>query len=205
MKVIAINGSPRKGGNTATMLKMMTDELEKEGIGVETIHVGNEKIRGCLSCWHCIKAGECVIKDDIVNETAGKLVDSDGFILASPTYFGGIAGTMKAFLDRAFFSKRASLRYKVATTLAVVRRTGGQDVQHQLANYLQLAETIIPPANYWTVVYGSNPGETLQDGEGVQTVVQNAKSMAWLLKVLEAGKDIPRPADVEKIMTNFIR
>ena len=205
MKVIAINGSPRKNGNTATVLQLMTGELEKEGIAVGTIHAGKEKIRGCISCWHCIEAGECVFKDDIVNESVAKIADADGFIIASPTYFGGIAGTMKAFLDRTFFSGRRKLRYKVGTTLAVVRRTGGQDVQHQLMNYLMLAETIVPPAQYWTVVHGANPGEALQDGEGIQTMKRNAQAMAWLMKVMAAGTNIPRPADEDKIMTNFIR
>jgi len=208
MKVIAINGSPQKDGNTGTALAVMAEELIKEGIEVEVIHVGNEKLHGCIACRHCGKSegNRCVFTDDIVNEISEKMRQADGFILGSPTYYAGIAGAMKCFLDRVFFSSSVHFKYKVATAIAVVRRSGGVDVLHQLNNYLHLAEVIIPPSQYWNVAYGLRKGEILQDEEGTQTLQKNARAMAWLIKMREATKDtIPYPQAEPRKMTNFIR
>jgi multimeric flavodoxin WrbA len=208
MKVIAINGSPRKDGNTSQALKVMADELKKHGIDVETIQIGHLNIHGCTGCGYCSssKKNRCVFKDDIVNETAEKMRESDGFILASPTYYAGIAGNMKCFLDRAFLTSSNYFRFKVATSISVVRRAGGVDVVHQLNNYLNLAETILPPSQYWTSAYGMDKGEVMKDSEGVQTLRKNARAMAWLLEVVNFGKEkFPLPADEGHIMTNFIK
>lgn len=208
MKVIAINGSPRKDGNTATALKIMSEELGKENIDVEIIHVGSENIRGCNGCFYCAVSenNQCVIKDDPVNEIALKMREADGLILGSPTYYAGISGTMKCFLDRVFFSSSQYFKYKVGTSVAVVRRAGGVDVTHQLDNFLNLSEMITPPSQYWMIGYGREKGEILQDSEGVQTLRKNARAMAWLLKVVAAGKEsVPLPEDEPRVMTNFIR
>jgi len=192
MKVIAINGSPRKNGNTNQALKIMADELEQQGIEVEIIQIGHLNIHGCIHCGYCwtSEGNHCVFKDDIVNET----------------YYAGIAGTMKAFLDRAFFTSSDYFKYKVATSISVVRRAGGVDVVHQLNNYLNLAQTVMPPSQYWTIAYGMDKGEIIQDEEGIQTIRKNARSMAWLLKIIDAGKEnIPVPAEEDHVMTNFIR
>lgn len=208
MKVIAINGSPRKNGNTALALKAMTDELERQGIETETIQIGQQSIHGCIACGHCGKSegNRCVFGDDSVNEIAQKMRDAEGFILGCPTYYAGIPGTMKSFLDRVFYTSSRYFRGKVATSAAVVRRAGGVDVVHQLNNYLNLAQVVIPPSQYWTIAYGRLPGEAAGDGEGMQTLTKNARSMAWLLKLIEHGKDaLPLPEDEPKIMTSFIR
>ena len=208
MKVIAINGSPHKNGNTALALKAMTDELERQGIETETIQIGQQSIHGCIACGHCSKSegNKCVFADDLVNEVAQKMRDADGFILGCPTYYAGIPGTMKSFLDRVFHASSRYFRLKVATSCAVVRRAGGVDVVHQLNNYLNLAQVVIPPSQYWMIGYGRDKGEVEADGEGMQTLVKNARSMAWLLKLIEAGKDtVPLPEDEKRIMTNFIR
>lgn len=208
MKVIALNGSPHKNGNTYQALRIMADELEKEGIETEIISIGGQNIHGCIACGYCATSenNQCVFKNDCVNEVVAKMKEADGFILGSPTYYAGIAGTMKAFLDRAFYSSSSYFRYKVATSVATVRRAGGVDVMHQLNNYLNLAETILPPSQYWTIGYGAAEGEVQQDGEGLQTLRKNARAMAWLLKVTEEGKkNIPVPQNEEHIFTNFIR
>jgi Multimeric flavodoxin WrbA len=158
-------------------------------------------LHGCSGCGYFNKSqgNQCVFKDDAVNETAARMREADGIILASPTYFGGIAGTTKAFLDRVFFSSRAYFRYKVATAVSVVRRAGGVDVYRQLQNYLELSETIMPPSQYWMTVFGLSEGEVLQDKEGIQTVRKNARAMAWQLKVIDAGKQaVPAPQAEEK-------
>lgn len=208
MKVIAINGSPRKNGNTSQALKIMADELEGQGIEVEIIQIRHLNIRGCIGCGYCRTSEEnqCVFKDDIVNDVAKKMREADGFILASPTYYAGIAGTMKAFLDRVFYTSSKYFKYKVATSISVVRRAGGVDVVHQLNNYLNLAQTVMPPSQYWTIAYGLAKGEVIQDKEGIQTIRKNARSMAWLLNIIDAGKEkIPAPVDEDHVMTNFIR
>ncbi len=208
MNVIAINGSPRTNGNTSMALKAMTDELERQGIQTETIQIGKLSIRGCIACGHCksSEGNRCVFNDDCVNEIAQKLRDCDGFILGCPTYYAGIPGTMKSFLDRVFYSSSRYFRLKVATSCAVVRRAGGVDVVHQLNNYLNLAQTVIPPSQYWTIAYGRDKGEVAGDGEGMQTLVKNAASMAWLLKLIEAGKGtVEPPQDEPRVMTSFIR
>ncbi|WP_338626823.1 flavodoxin family protein [Clostridium baratii] len=208
MKVIAINGSPRKNGNTSQALKIMADELEGQGIEVEIIQIGHLNIRGCIGCGYCRTSEEnqCVFKDDIVNDVAKKMREADGFILASPTYYAGIAGTMKAFLDRVFYTSSKYFKYKVTTSISVVRRAGGVDVVHQLNNYLNLAQTVMPPSQYWTIAYGLAKGEVIQDKEGIQTIRKNARSMAWLLNIIDAGKEkIPAPVDEDHVMTNFIR
>ena len=208
MKVIAINGSPHKNGNTTLALKTMTDELEKQGIETETIQIGQQNIHGCIACGHCSKSegNRCVFADDGLNEIAQKMRNADGFILGCPTYYAGIPGTMKSFLDRVFYTSSRYFRGKVATSAAVVRRAGGVDVVHQLNNYLNLAQTVIPPSQYWTIAYGRTPGEVEGDGEGMQTLVKNARSMAWLLKLIEHGKDVlPLPVDEPRVMTSFIR
>lgn len=207
MKVIAINGSPRKDGNTNAVLEVMAEELKKEGVEVEIIHIGHLVLPGCIACGYCATSidNQCIFKNDIVNEVAKKMREADGLILGSPTYYAGIAGTMKSFLDRVFYSSSKYFKYKIATSVSVVRRAGGVDVVHQLNNYLQLAQTILPPSQYWTTVYGTAKKEVLHDSEGIQTVRMNARTMAWILKKMDASKNIPFPKEEKRIRTNFIR
>lgn len=210
MKVVAFNGSPKKNGNTYHAISIVSKELEKEGIEIETVHVGDKPIRGCLACGMCAKNKDarCVI-DDQVNEWIQKMIDADGIIIASPVYFAGIAGTMKSFLDRAFYvssSNGGLFRHKVGAAIAVVRRSGGVTTFEQLNNYLVWSEMIVPGSNYWNVIHGTSPGEVLQDSEGVQILQILAKNMAWVLKLIQNGKDkIKEPERIKKVLTHFIR
>ncbi|MCL2699323.1 MAG: flavodoxin family protein [Defluviitaleaceae bacterium] len=208
MKVTAINGSPNKNGNTAKALEIMTGELDRLGVETEIIHVGGELIHGCIACGKCFKADpKCVFNDDPVNEVTAKLRAADGYILGSPTYFGGIAGAMKCFLDRAFYSSYGSglLRHKAATVVAVARRSGGVEVVNQLKHYLTLSEALIAPSQYWTLIHGAVPGEIEKDHEGVAVIKRNAEALAWLLKMTKATKvDIQAPEFVKRPRTNFI-
>ncbi|MCD8157527.1 MAG: flavodoxin family protein [Clostridiales bacterium] len=207
MKVIGINGSPKKDGNTASVLKAMAEELASAGIETEILHIGAAVKHGCTGCGGCSKTenGLCIYTDDIVNEAALKMREADGIILGSPVYYSGIAGNMKSFLDRAFYTSSGYFKYKVGAAFAVARRTGGSDTFHQLCNYLLFSGMIVPPYQYWGAVYGRTPGEVTADLEGMQTMRYAAKDMAWLLKNLEAGKNIPKPEKDPKISTNFIR
>jgi multimeric flavodoxin WrbA len=204
MKVIAFNGSPNADGGTAQGISIMKAELEKAGIETETIQVGNQRIQGCLACGKCGELGHCVISSDLVNESYEKVNKADGIILASPVYYGGIAGTFKCFLDRMFFPG-VKMRFKAGATVVSVRRTGGIGVYQQLNNYLNLAEIIITPSIYWNVIHGNSAEKFAEDEEGQCIMQTQGQNMAWLIKCLAAGKkEIPPPEPLPRKWTNFI-
>ena len=211
MKVIGFNGSPRKKGNTAGALNTVFSELENAGIETELVHVGKEKIQGCKACYTCVKKKneKCAITDDAVNEWIQKMKLADGILLGSPVHFSGVAGTMKSFLDRAFFVSSANgglFRHKAGASVAAVRRSGGIPTVNTLNHYITYSEMIMPTSNYWNVAHGANPGEMEQDGEGKQIMAVLGRNMAWIMKTIEYGKkQIPAPAPVAKTLTNFIR
>ncbi|AJA49485.1 iron-sulfur flavoprotein [Clostridium pasteurianum DSM 525 = ATCC 6013] len=211
MKVVAFNGSPNKNGNTYEAIKVVAAELEKENIEVEIIHVGNKVIRGCLACGGCSRNmnEKCVIQNDQVNEWIQKMKEADGIILGSPVHYSAIAGTMKSFLDRAFLVTSVNngmLRHKVGASVVAVRRSGGVSTFSQLNNYINYSEMVMPTSNYWNVGYGTAPGEVAQDEEGNQIMRVLGKNMAWLMKVVDFGKDhVEESKKEDKIFMNFIR
>ncbi|MBU5612138.1 flavodoxin family protein [Geomonas azotofigens] len=210
MKVVAFNGSPNKEGNTYHAIKLVAAELEKEGVEVEIVHVGNKAIRGCIACYQCVKNQDeqCAIKDE-VNEWVQKMKGADAIILGSPVHYSGVGGTMKSFLDRAFFVAGVNgglLRHKVGAAVVAVRRSGGVTTFDELNHFLNYSEMLLPTSNYWNVIHGRVPGEALQDEEGVQIMRVLGKNMVWLMRLLENGKGVvPEPEREAKVMTNFIR
>jgi multimeric flavodoxin WrbA len=211
MKVTAINGSPRKDGNTAAILSLMAEALREDGIETEIIQVGGQVFHGCVSCGHCrtSEGHMCVFKEETFTDAVLKMRASDGIILGAPTYYAGIPGDMKSFLDRTFFSSSSYFRYKVGTVVAIARRAGAVNAAAQLMNFLNLAETVTPPSQYWMAAYGMDEGEVTSDEEGLQTARKNARAMAWLLKVIDASRGrIPTPDEAHRerrVFTNFIR
>ena len=208
MKVVAFNGSPRKEGNTYQAIKLVATELNAAGIEVEIIQVGNKVIRGCLACGACsrTKDEKCVIANDEVNEWIQKIKQADGIILGSPVHYAAIAGTMKCFLDRAFYVGANIFKRKVGASVVAVRRSGGVNAFNQLNNYLNYAEMLMPSSNYWNVIHGTVPGDAGQDEEGKQIMRVLGKNMAWLLKMVEHSKtQVLEPEQENKIYTNFIR
>jgi multimeric flavodoxin WrbA len=211
MKVVAFNGSPNKEGNTWHAIGMVTAELENEGIETEIVHVGNKAIRGCIACYKCVKNmnEQCVLPGDEVNEWIQKMKGADGIILGSPVHYAAIGGTMKSFLDRAFFVASVNngmLRHKVGTAVVAVRRSGGIPAFEQLNNFLNYCEMLLPSSSYWNVIHGRTPGEVTQDPEGVQIMRVLGKNMAWLMKLVEHGKGTITPPEREtKTWTHFIR
>lgn len=211
MKVVAFNGSPKKSGNTFHTIKIVTDELEKENITTEIINVGSKTIRGCIGCGVCAKNQDekCSYSEDEVNDWIQIMKDADGIILGSPVYYSGINGTMKSFLDRAFFVAGVNgsmFRHKVGTAVAAVRRTGGMPTLHSMFHFLNYSEMMIPSSNYWNVLHGMKPGEVEQDDEGVQIARVLGKNMAYLMKLIEAGKGtVEAPEQEQKVYTHFIR
>ena len=210
MKTVAFNGSPNKEGNTFHAITMVTAVLEREGIETEIIHVGNKAIRGCLACGQCRKKkNEQCVQPDEVNEWIRKMKNADGIILGSPVHFSAIGGTMKSFLDRAFYvagSNDGLFRHKAGAAVVAVRRSGGLPTFNQLNNFLCYAEMLLPTSNYWGVIHGTRPGEATQDEEGRQIMRTLGRNMAWLMKLIAHGKEaVPAPEREDKIYTNFIR
>ncbi len=209
MKVVAINGSPRKKGNTAHALQLVTDELEKEGIEVEVIQVGSQSYVGCTACGACAKNKDekCTLKGDDLNSTIQKIKEADGILLGSPVYFADLNGTMKSFLDRAFYVASANgklFRHKVGAAIVSVRRTGGIQAFQSMNQYLQFSEMFIPSSNYWNILHGNAPGDVLKDEEGVQIARVLGKNMAFLLKAVDAKKT-ELPEGEAKVKMSFIR
>ena len=212
MKVIAINGSPKKEGNTFHALSIIGDQLKANGIEFEILHVGHKMIHGCIACSKCAETKDkrCNgVPNDEFNNINQQIYEADGILLGSPVYYSGIAGTMKSFLDRLFYVSGANgnmFRHKVGAAVVAVRRTGGSSTFDCLNHYLNITEMIIAASNYWNVIHGRAPGEVLQDAEGVQCMEVLGRNMAWLLKMKEATKDtIQPPEKTQKVVTHFIR
>jgi multimeric flavodoxin WrbA len=211
MKVIAINGSPKKEGNTYHALKIVGDELLAGGIEYEILHVGNKLIHGCTACGKCAENRDekCSLGTDGLNQWVQIVKAADGIIIGSPVHYSGIGGTMKCFLDRLFYVSGSNgnlLRHKVAAAVVAVRRTGGSATLDGLYHYLTYAEMMVATSSYWNVIHGRTPNEVTQDGEGVQVMRVLGKNMVWLLKMKEVTSGSIQPPEPEKkVVTNFIR
>ena len=188
MKVLLINGSPRKGGNTAIALDEMVKVFEAEGIEAEVMQVGNKAIRGCMACGACAKTGKCIF-DDEVNEAAAKLKDADGLVIASPVYYASANGTLISFLDRLFQSAKYDKTMKVGASVAVARRGGCSATFDELNKYFTICGMPVASSQYWNSVHGRVAGEASQDAEGLQTMRALARNMTFLIKSIALGKE----------------
>ena len=205
MKVLLINGSPKASGNTALALKEMAAVFAEQGIETETIHVGNQPIRGCVACNGCAKKGKCVF-DDMVNEVAPKFEAADGIVVGSPVYYAGPNATVTAFLDRLFFSTRFDKTMKVGAAAVVCRRGGASATFDRLNKYFTIAGMPVASSYYWNSLHGREPGEAEQDGEGMYTMRTLARNMAFLMKSIALGKEkYGLPEQEEHVWTHFIR
>jgi multimeric flavodoxin WrbA len=212
VKVIAVNGSPKENGNTAQALQVLLGEVNKKGIETELVTIGNKMIHGCIGYGKCREAqnGTCVaFPNDAVNELMPKLTAADAIVLGSPTYFAGINGTMKSFLDRVFFVALGSgglFRLKFGAATVVLRRGGGTAAFDELNKYFQIAEMTIASGCYWSAVHGRTPGELHQDLEGLRILRVQGRNLAYLLQLAEYGKGhVPLPEKEEPVSTNFVR
>ena len=206
MKVLLINGSPRPNGNTSLALQELERSFEREGVETETIRIGSDAIRGCIACNSCAKNGKCVF-DDAVNAAAPKFEAADGLVVASPVYYASANATLVAFLDRLFYSTSFDKTMKVGASVAVCRRGGASATFDELNKYFTIAGMPVASSQYWNSVHGRTPGEAAQDAEGLQTMRNLARNMAYLLKCQEAGRraGIPLPETERGNRTNFIR
>ena len=191
MKVIGFNGSARKDGNTAILIRKVFDELEAEGIETKLINLGAQSVNGCLACMKCFenKDGHCVQVKDPLNDWVDEMAAADGIILGSPVYFANISGQIKCFMDRAWMVARANgsmFRRKVGAAVVAARRAGAVTTFQALNAYFTISEMIVVGSAYWNMAYGREKGESLQDAEGMQIMATLGKNMAWLLKSMNA-------------------
>jgi multimeric flavodoxin WrbA len=189
MKVVAFSGSARKDGNTAILINNVLQELEKEGIGTELIQLAGKKIRGCLACMKCFenKDQRCVNKDDVLNECLEKMLEADGIILGSPTYFSNVSTEIKALIDRSGLVAIANdymFKRKVGAAVVAARRAGSVSVFDAINYFFFINQLIVPGSIYWNMGFGLEKGEVEKDEEGIQTMKVLGENMAWLLKKL---------------------
>ena len=189
MKVIGINGSARKDGNTANLINHVFEELKKEGIETELIQLSGKKIRGCLACRQCYvnKDKHCSVKSDDVNEIIDKMIEADGIILASPTYFANVSSEMKALIDRTGYVAKANgsmFKRKVGCAVVAVRRAGAIHVFNSINLFFFINQMCVPGSSYWNLGIGLDKGDVENDAEGIDTMQNLGKNMAWMLKKL---------------------
>ena len=206
MKVLLINGSPRKAGCTYTALSEVAGQLEKQGIETHIFHIGTSPIRGCDACGKCAKTGYCAYSEDTVNKGVDLLKQADGLVVGSPVYYAGPNGALCAFLDRLFYGKSAAYAFKPAAAIVNCRRGGATAAFDRLNKYFTICSMIVVGSQYWNITHGSKPEEVRLDQEGMQTMRTLGNNMAWLLKCLAYARDaVPYPEKEPRISTNFIR
>lgn len=187
MKVSAFNGSPRKGGNTSLLIDHVFNSLQQEGIQTEEVRIGGTNLHGCIACYQCFtrKDGHCAVNDDMANSCIEKMMESDGIIIGSPTYFAGMTPETKALIDRCGMVSRANgdmFKRKVGAAVVAVRRGGAISVFDTINHFFTFGQMIIVGSNYWNIGVGRNIGDVEQDEEGINTMKVLGKNMAWLLK-----------------------
>lgn len=206
MKVLLVNGSPNKNGCTFTALSEVAAQLEKDGVGAEILHLGKQSINDCADCGFCFKNGKCVF-GDIVNETAARLGEFDGFVFGAPVYYAGPSARLLAFMDRLFYSAGGKLAYKPAAAVVSCRRGGSTASFDRINKYFTINNMPVVSSQYWNQVHGNTPGEVLKDEEGMQTMRRLGRNMAWLLKCIGCGRSngVNVPDAETVVRTNFIR
>ncbi len=205
MKVLLINGSPKANGNTARAISELESVFKANEIDTEIIHIGNKDIRGCTACLSCYKGGKCVI-DDIVNEVAKKFEEADGIIIGSPVYYASPNGTLISFLDRLFQSARFDKSMKVGAAAVCARRGGCSATFDVINKYFLISGMPVAPSTYWNQVHGACAEDALLDEEGLATMRNLARNMAFLIKSIKIGKEKLGMPECEKgIRTSFIK
>lgn len=206
MKVLMLNGSPKANGNTYTALLEIGKQLNKENIEYEIVQIGGAPMRDCIGCGRCTENG-CIFSDDGVNEFIAKAKEADGFVFGTPVYYAHPSGRILSFLDRVFYSGGRSFKFKPAASVAVARRAGTTASFDCLNKYFGISQMPVAGSTYWNNVHGAVPGEVSFDEEGMRTMRNLARNLAWMIRCFDAGKKngIPLPETETGNKTNFIR
>ena len=210
MNVLMINGSPNAKGCTFTALTEIGKTLQEQNIDYEIMQLGKQPIRDCINCNRCHGEG-CIFDDDMVNEFIQKAKDADGFVFGTPVYYAHPSGRLLSFLDRAFYSSASSriykpFQFKPAAAIASARRAGTTASIDVINKYISIAMMPIVSSTYWNMVHGLTPEDVMQDKEGLQTMRNIGKNMAWMLQCIACAKqhNIPQPQPDVADSTNFI-
>lgn len=187
MKVLAINGSPRRNGNTSILIDQAFEIFQSEGIETEVIRIGNKPVHGCTACGKCreIQDRKCHIKNDLLNLCIEKMIEADGIILGTPVYFADVSTEIKALIDVAGYVTRGNghlLKRKVGAGIISVRRGGALTTFDTINRFFLINQMIVPGSSYWNFAFGKNQGDVLQDEEGINTIRTLAENMSWLIK-----------------------
>ncbi len=190
MKVVAFNGSARKNGNTTNLLNIVLEEIKEQGGDIELVELAGLNLSGCKACYKCFENKDncCAVDDDLINEAIDKMRSADGIILGSPTYFADVSANMKAFIERTGMVSRANgdiYKRKVGASVVAVRRAGASHVFSSLNNFFLIGQMILAGSSYWNIGIGKNPGEVLEDAEGVKTMKDLGINMAWLINKIK--------------------
>jgi multimeric flavodoxin WrbA len=211
MKVLLVNGSPNKEGCTYTALSEVARTLTREGIDPEIFWIGNKPVGGCIACRKCGEIGKCVF-NDVVNTFRPKAYEADGFVFGTPVHYAAASGNMTAFMDRLFYSElrgngNKAFRMKPAAAVVSARRAGTTATFDQMMKYLTIQEMPVVSTRYWNMVHGAKPEDVKEDAEGLFTMMELGRNIAYLLRCLEAGRNagIEPPKQETKVFTNFIR
>lgn len=206
MKVLMLNGSAKPEGNTYRALYEVGEQLKKEGIDYEIFQLGADPVRDCIGCMQCSASG-CIFDDDKVNEFIAQARECDGFVFGTPVYYAHPSGRILSFLDRAFYSGKTAFQFKPGASVAVARRAGTSASFDVLNKYFGISQMPVAGSTYWNLVHGRIPGEAEQDAEGMQTMRNLARNMAWMMRCFEAGREkgIALPESETGSRTNFVR
>ncbi len=204
MKILLINGSPRKKGCTYTALSEVAKSLENNNVETEIVHIGMKAVQGCIACTQCRKTGKCVFEDDLYNTLYEKIQEVDGVVFGSPVYYAGPNGSLCAILDRLFYSASRFMVGKVGASVLSCRRGGASSSFDRLNKYFTINQMPVVSSQYWNAVHGNTPEEVVKDLEGMQIMRTLGNNMAWLLKTTNNSNEEKAPSE-DKIATNFIR
>lgn len=206
MKVLMLNGSSREKGNTYLALNEIGKQLNEEGIDYEIFNIGADPVRDCIGCGQCSEKG-CVFDDDKVNEFIAKAKEADGFVFGTPVYYAHPSGRIQSFLDRVFYSSGRAFSFKPGASVAVARRGGTTASFDVLNKYFGISQMPVAGSTYWNNLHGAAAGEAEMDAEGMQTMRNLARNLAWMMKCFEAGKEkgVALPDTERKYRTNYIR
>lgn len=203
MKVILVNGGPHKDGCTNVALEEIAKILESEKIETEIMWLENNPIGGCIGCNYCLQNGNRCFMDDRVNEFLEKVETTDGFVFGSPVHFAGASGALTSFLDRAFYGRGSLFAGKVCASVVSCRRGGASSAFDQINKYALMSNMFLVGSSYWNQIHGTNKDEAKQDLEGLQTMRNLGRNMAYILKCINL--DVPKPEIEKNFKTNFIR
>ena len=204
MKVLLLNGSPNEHGCTAAALSEVAKALEECGVETETLWFGKGPVQDCVACHACRKTGRCVFDDDLVNTIIEKAADCGGFVFGTPVYYAHPSGRVLSVLDRVFFAGGRNFVHKPGAAVCSARRGGTTATFDAMNKYFTISEMPVVGSTYWNAVHGNSPAEVAQDAEGLQTMRNLGRNMAWLMQCIERS-GIPAPKSEHANWTNFIR